>query len=485
MTIIKIGNKEYTADEIDGLRSVILGSKNNPASTTITSNPLYGPYQDGSGDYGLLSIPGIRPDMFSSFQRPFSLARILGVKQSLIANEKIGIMTGVTEGSGSNPADFCGDPPTPGQLKRCVQNYIWGKSFWKTNLNNIAEAGEYADYADMNKRLLNLAVSPNPFMPSELANIDISDRDGLLLANELWNIGVQFERKLEILLVRGNQTLAPAATQRGWIKEFDGLERQYIQGRRDMDTGDLCAGADSTVVTWGTGIEATVGGRSFVEMMTDLYFEKTVEAERMGFEGIQFAWVMSSRAFRALVYLWACAYYTYRCSLASAANPNYTSGETIRRDQLDMTTGRYLLVEGVKVPVIFSDGIRTVKAGGSVFTDDNMFLVPYAWSGGQLLNLQYKKMDNADAMNFANFAGPVPVRGINNGMFLVTSRYTGFCFEHLFASKMRLIQDAPFLGAVINTFQYSYAAQYRNPYPGASDHFDGGATRWDGAYTVS
>lgn len=487
MTAIRIGNKDYTADEVAVLAKagvLQVGNKNDVTGTTPTSNPLYGPYQDGSG-YGLLSYPGIRPDMYSSFQRPFSLGRILGVKQSRITNEKIGIMTGATAAGGENATDFCDDPPTPGQLKRCVQNYIWGKWFMKTNISNIAEAGEYIDYADTEKRILNLAANPNPLMPDMLTQIDIGNRDGLLLANELFNIGVALERALEIVLVRGNQTLAPANTQLGFIKEFDGLERQYVTGRRDLDTQQLCAGADSTIVSWGTGIDATVGGRSFVQTVTDLFFQKTVEGERMGFTGLQFAWVMSMRAFRALSYIWACQYYTYRCDPNNTnASLNVEATET-RRLQLEMYNGRYLLIDGMRVPVIFSDGIRTTRASASVYTDDNMFLVPISWTGGTLLNLYYKQMDNADAVSFANFGGTKRVWGINNGMFLMTTEQTRFCFDHLLASKMRLIQEAPFLGAVINTIQYQYASEYRDPYPGTTQHYDGGVTRWDGNYTAS
>lgn len=493
--MVMVNGKEFSNEDIRALTELAGAmnggsrriEKNDPASLTVTSNPLYGPYQDGSG-YGVLSYPGIRPDMFSAFQRPFSLGRILGVKKSNIYVDKIGIMTGVTDGAGTNPNDFCGTAPTAGQLKRCVQNYIWGKSMWQTKLNNVAEAGELIDYADMNKRLLNLAQSPNPLMPEDMMRLDISNRDGLLLANELWNIGVSFERALEIVLVRGSTALAPAASQRGWIREFNGLERQVITGRRDVDTNDLCPGADSTVQTWGTGIDATVGGRSFVVMLTDLYYQKSMEAERAGLGGTQFVFVGSMKLFRALTYLWACQYYTYRCQTTadgvSTSNPSFTDAPEIRKLQLEMFQGRYLLIDGQQVPFVFSDGIRSTKASATIWTDDNLFLLPVSWEGQQLLNLYYKPMDNADAVQFANFGGSNRIWSINDGMFLVTTRFNGFCFEHLFASKMRLIQEAPFLAAVVNVIQYQYAQEYRDPYPGTTYHFDGGVTRWDGNFSV-
>src|SRR5512140_1889348 len=132
--ILSNGDKTFTAKELTDLTAVITQQilevqKHNASGTTPTNNPPYGPYSDGSGDYGVFSIPGIRPDMFSAFQRPRSFTSILGVKPSLNANEKIGIMTGVLGGNGTNPTGFCGTAPTGGQLKRCVQNYIFGRSY--------------------------------------------------------------------------------------------------------------------------------------------------------------------------------------------------------------------------------------------------------------------------------------------------------------------------------------------------------------------
>lgn len=494
--MVLINGKEYTPEDIAALtelsKAIGGGSevkfKNDPSSLTVNSNPPYGPYQDGSG-YGVFSFPGMRPDMYSAFQRPYTLARVLGLKESLITFDKIGIMTGVTAGSGSNPNDFCGDFPVPGQLKRCVQNYIWGKYGIETPLNNIAEAGEYIDYADIDKRIANLAMSANPFMPDILQQLDISNRNGALLASQLFEIGVQFERTLEIALVRGNSALAPAATQLGFIREFNGLERQITSGKVDIDTTVACPGADSTVVTWGTGIDQTVNGRSFVVTLTDIFYQKQMEANRVGMADTQFVWVMSMKLFRALTYVWACQYYTYRCQTSadgvSTSNPSFTNAPEIRNLQLEMFQGRYLLVDGQKIPVVLTDGIRSTKASATVWTDDNLFLLPISWAGKQLLNLYYKKMDNGDAMEFGNFGGQQRYWSINNGMFLVTSQYQKFCIQHAFAGKFRLIQEAPFLAAVVNTIQYSYAQEYRDPFPGSSLHFDGGATRWDGNMTVT
>lgn len=486
MSDVQVLEKKYTAQEFVEIRKALLEvEKHNPSGQTSTINPPYGPYADGSG-YGVFSLPGVRPEMYSAFMRPRSLSSLLGIRESRIANEKIGIMTGVTAGAGTNPSDFCGTAPTAGQMKRSVQNYIWGKTYWKTGVGNVAEMGEYADYADMAaKRIENINVSQNPFVPDAMNKLDISNRDAAVLANELGTLGAEMERSFEQVLVQGNSTKAPAVTQRGWIKEYDGLERQITTGKADLDTGIASPGADSTVVSWGTGIDATVSGRTFPQMLVDTFFALQDTATQVGMGGVRHAIVMRMEEFRALTYIWACEYWTSRCA-GSAGNPSYTDAMAVRDLQLQMWNGRYLLIDGQPVQVIFTDGIDLTKAGGSVYTARNMFILPVEWNGMPLLNLQYKRMDNADAMSFANYIGPQEYFPMNNGMWLATKQKSAYCMEMLFAGKFRVVQDAPFLAGVINTMQFTFNAPVRNAMPSNTEFYkNGGATRWDGNYTVS
>lgn len=486
MADIQVGERTYTAKELVDIRNALWAvEKHNASGAADTHNPPYGPYADGSGDFGFLSIPGVRPEMYSAFMRPRSLSSILGVRQSLVANEKIGILTGLTAEEGTNPSDFCGTAPTAGQFKRCIQNYIWGKSYWKSKVVNVAEMGEYADYSDMtSKRIMNVNQSGNPFVPDIMGRLDLGNREAATLANELATLGGGMERSFETVLIQGNSATAPASTQTGWIKEFNGLERQIVTGKADLDTGVACPAADSTVISWGTGIDATVSGRTFPQMLVDTYFAKQDLAEQVGMGGTRWVWVMRMEEFRALTYIYACEYWTSRCA-GTAGNPSYTDAMEVRRLQLEMWQGRYLLIDGTAVQVIFTDGIPLTKAGGSVFTAQDMFLLPVEWNGIPLLNLQFKQMLNADMRDFTAFADADEFMGLNNGMWLSTRARTNFCLEYLFAGKFRVIQDAPYLAAVINTMQFTFQASVRNAYPSMTEFYrDGGATRWDGNYNV-
>lgn len=459
--------------------------KNNPSGLVATNDPLYGPYADGSGDYGIFSQPGIRPTIFSAFQRPRSLASILGVRMSMNTNEKIGIMTGVTAGAGSNPTGFCGTAPTAGQLKLCKQNYIWGKSYWKASVVNVAEAGEYVDYADTEKRLLNLPALANPLLPDFMTRLDLQDRNSSLLFNELFTLGVEQERSLERVIVQGNETTVNTSTQRGWIQEFKGLERQVTTGRTDMDSGNLCPAADSTVISWGTGIEATVGGRTFPQVLVDTMFGLVDIARQTGLEGTRWVIAMPMRMFRPLTYVYACQYWTSLCS-GSAGNPTWQDAQQVRALQLEMWNNRYLLIDGNPVSVIFTDGITETRALGNTYTAREVFILPVEWMGLPTLSLQFKKMDNEQAMQFAGFIPGNPYMGVNNGMWLAAKNFQNYCMEILMAGKFRLILDVPFLAARIDTIQYQFQAPYRSAYPDDSiAYVDGGTTRWTGLTKAS
>jgi len=423
-------NRSYSAQEVLEISKSLMeiAFKHNSSGVTPTANPVYGPNWNGSA-FGPMSLPGFRSDMFSTFIRPRTLSSLFGVQASLVANEKIGIMTGVTAGSGTNPSDFCGTAITAGQLKRCVQNYVWGKYKIKSQVVNVMEIGEHVDYADFTPHnLLNQAVPQSPFLPDMMGRLDLSNREAIVLNNELFTMGVQTERSFERVLIAGNIATAPASAQPGFIREFNGLERQITTGKADFDTGIACPGVDSTVITWGTGIDQTVAGRTFPMVVRDTYFGLNEIARQVGMEGTQFVLVMPYRMFQALTYVWSCQYWTYACQ-ATSTNLNYTNGQDIRELQVDMQNGYYLLIDGIRVPVVVTDGIRETNASSTVITADEMFILPVQWNGRKLLNLQYKNLASREVLDFGNF-GPAPeFLPMDNGMYLLATNRQEYCKE--------------------------------------------------------
>jgi hypothetical protein len=106
-------------------------------------------------------------------------------------------------------------------------------------------------------QILNQGPQQNPLIPDIMFRI-MDTRSQLQY--ELYNLGMDKQRKLEKVLVLGDSSKASANTQRGFIKEFDGIDKQIKTGHTDP-SGATCPALDSIVENWnGNLIGTTVGG---------------------------------------------------------------------------------------------------------------------------------------------------------------------------------------------------------------------------------
>lgn len=460
------------AQWVEVMKALQETQKHDPASTTLAAPALHGPLQGNNAQYGLFSRPGVRPERFSTLVRTRSLARVLGVRPSRMWQELLEVMSGVTAASGTNADNWCANPPTTPVGKVAQQIYKFGKWYAKTNLNALPEIGMYRDRADVPGEILNAAPQErNPLIPDLMYRI-IDDTDSQL-RYELFLMGVGLERSLEKVLITGDITQASNATEWGWMVEFNGLDSQIKTGYTDAVSGLAVPAMDSAITTWNASVGGTVSGSNFVQAVSDMVWSLRDIAASMGMEGVDFAIAMRAEAFRAAVENWACNYATYRCS-TTVSGVSFNNDLSAMNDlRLEMMNGQYLLVDNVPVQVIFSDGIPQESQGGGQFMSD-IYVVPVSWNGMRLINIEYFDMNNAPLQEYASFAGSEVVT-LNNGMFLVGKRSTGLCMEYLFASKMRLILETPWLSGRIDNVQYITHTTQRNADP-ADSHFyrDGG-----------
>lgn len=448
--------------------------KHTPASTTLDAPTLQGPFDVRTPNrYGIFSSPGVRPERFSALAWPNTLASLL--QQNLAASEYqeeiLEVMTGVTAASGTNATGWCGNPPTVGQGKVCQQIYSWGDYLVKTHLNALPNKGMLRNRADVPGEVLNSSPANWPLVPDLMFNMLSDTRDQLRY--ELWLIGVQLARVLDVVLIQGNNALASTATNHGWIQEFDGIDSQVKTGYTDAKTGITCPAIDSVVVTFSAAVgSTTTDGRNMVEVLADTMFGLTCRAEKMQMGGVTWAIVMREELFRALTEAYACLYFLYSCS-GSQYEENNIDQRATNELRLAMQNGRYLLIDGKQYPVVFTEGIAQTTPAANTMQSD-LFILPISWMGVPLTRLEYFPMDNQYLQTFANFLNPDSVATMNNGLFLAAERTTGMCKEYHFASKMRLILETPQLAARIDDINYTFQAPIRNALPGASFYADGG-----------
>lgn len=474
---INIQGKDYSDDELAVLAKagvLQISQKNDPASLTLTAPALHGPFQGNAAQFGIFSTPGVRPERFSALQRPYSFASILGVQRSDYTQEILEIVTGQLAGGTSNATGFCGNPPVVGGLKTCAQTYAWGSYYVKTDLNALPLVGQRRTRADVPAAILNQGPSYNPFIPDIMYRLDDTRSQ---LRYELFRVGVDLERTMEVVLFKG--IVGQDNSRTGWFSEFEGLDRQVKTGYRDQIAAGnpLCQAADSAVVVFNADIggSATDGSsRDFVEVLTETYRGMKKRADRVGMSGTQFAILMRSEQFSRVTDVWAPNYSTYRSDGTTAA-PAPRDGFAIQQLRLEMMRGQYLLIDGEPVPVIFSEGIDINAISNNTYSSD-IFILPISWNGMPLITLEYFPMDNQYIQEFAGFNGNKNISTLNNGMFMVGERDTGLCLEFLFASRFRLILQTPFLAARVDDVSYAYHEPTRTAHPGASLYVNGGVS---------
>ncbi|MHC4649128.1 MAG: hypothetical protein ACYTBJ_27060 [Planctomycetota bacterium] len=228
----------------------------------------------------MFTEPGVRPDMYSAIVGPRTFMDALSFVKSEWNNELISILTGQLAGTGSNPTNTCGTPPKPGQLKKCTRTSTFGKLFLGTEKLAVDDIGLLKNRADLERQINNMASSNNPMIPELLRAPGLNFRSAK--THQLFMLSNETQRAVASVEVQGNSTLANTATTRGWISEFDGLDRLIKTGHVDVSTSTACPAADSHVITWGRSIDGTLEGLNVVETMNDAYQSRVWLAQDVG-----------------------------------------------------------------------------------------------------------------------------------------------------------------------------------------------------------
>ena len=480
---LNIGGKEYSDTELATLVKagmLNIGEKHDPASTTLGSQALHGPFQGGvAGRFGLFSDPHARPERYSAMQRARGFVHLLPAFRSDYHESILEIMTGQTAGSTTNADGFCNDPPTVGALKTCQQKITWSSYYVKTELNAIPLIGQRRSRSDVSAQIVNSGgPTMNPYIPDILFRMaDTRDQ----LSSELFKIGVDLQRTMSVVNIQGQAGTDNNRT--GWMIEHNGLDTIIATGKEDAITEVACPAIDSIVQSF-NGVSITGqdnAGRSFVEAVTDLFYGLSDRARGVGMTGVQWVIVMRPELFRRVTEVWACNYSTYRCNqtadgedVAVLSNDG-ASSFAIQQLRLEMFGGQYLLIDGMQIPVVFSEGIANPAVANNTYACD-LFIVPLTWNAQPLTYMEFFPMDNPYAANYANFLDADDHTILNNGMYIVASRSTGFCREFLFGARFRMIIETPFLAGRLDDIVYAYLPETREAIPGTSLYDDGGTT---------
>ena len=466
-------NKQmYSIDDLAEIGKIFsqVQTKHNPAAGVPT-------YAAVHGGTGMFTEPGVRPDMYSALVGPRTFMNSLSFFKSDILNELISILTGQLAGTGTNPATVCSTPPQPGQLKKCTRTLTYGQIFLGTEKLDVTAIGGLKNRADVERQINNMVQSDNPMIPDLLKRPGLNFRS--VLTHQLFMLSTQLQRSIAPVEVTGNATLGNAATNLGWISEFDGLDRLIKTGHVDVSTSTACPAADSHIITWGRSVDGTLEGLNIVETMIDAYFSRQALADDVGMTGVQWAWVMDKRLFRALTFVFACTFPNTRCTDFAAATPGGRTQSEIENRALQMQSGQFLMISGQPVPVLFTAGTEVAipdKSSNGLTAD--IYLVPMKWNGTDLTWMDYFPLDNQFIQEWQGMAQQNGRVVHNNGMYMTAIRSDGFCDELLLTAKFRMIMRAPFLAARIDNVTFNAYKGYRSFDPGGTFFYDGGVTQY-------
>ncbi len=458
----KQGNKAYQPPWATGYK--------HDASGT----PIEVGYSHGPG--GNLTFPGVDPAMFHTIMGADSLLGRLPTVGSLETNPTYQTVTGVQGDTGNEKVDPCDDSPVAGLMKACMLTSVFGRYERATGELELNRLGQVNDRADP----MDLAMVGSPIHDSGLFSSGAHDPSvpGNVFVNELarklWERNVSVHRLLSQQLWTGNPSNNTAGAG---YKELTSFSILVNTGHVDAENNQSCPALDSYVADANyTRVDG--GGTQLVARITDMYYQVRDRARRTGVDPVRWLFVMKPQLFYELTAVWPCSYLTYRCEVQGQERVNIDGADQVKmRDEL--RNGQFLLIDGVRVPVVLDDGIpedgdndnANVPAG--CFATD-IYLIPMSVTGGRAVTfLEYFQYSNP-SINSA--LGTGMVQGKVEGAFLSWPRQTNQCFQIQTKIEPRLVMRTPWLASRLQNVMYCPIQHVRDAFPGEDYFTDGGRT---------
>lgn len=313
-----------------------------------------------TGPNSLFGVAGLEREIFSTRIQPIGLADRLPVQMTNMMYPLFPYFTGFLPSTGAEPNGVCDDPPTAGASTNCIQSAQFGRFARQTRTLEVNRLGQQINRGEM----LDLTMVNNPLVGGMGGVTTPAGTDGGPGAGGLrrevfmrmLELGVEFQEWMARKLFEGN----PANnTGGGGYKEFAGLDILVGTNKVDALSGTPCPSLNSDIKDYNYGNIglAGAGDTAIVNVLSYMMRYLRYNAEHMNFGAVNWVFVMRPSAFWELTAAWPCAYMTYRCQTSSGNEAVVDAGDMIAmRD--DMRNGNYLIIDGIRYPVILDSTIR-------------------------------------------------------------------------------------------------------------------------------
>ncbi len=446
--------------------------KHASPSGTPTANYMHGPG-------GIFGVSGLERDVISTRVQPRGLAGSLQTLATIRTDPLFPYLTGFQANTGDVADGVCDDCQVAGPTKSCLQTAALGRYCFMTKEIEINRVGLQTDRGEF----LDLRIQNDPLLQPEggLLAQNIAGTPDLRreVLQAFVEVGVAFQNLLIQQVYVGNPANNSAG---GGYKEFPGLDILIGTGKVDAITGINCPSLDSDIKDFNYGLVSDQTP-DIVEVVTYMMRFLKHNADRMNFNPVEWAITMRQELFYEITAVWPCSYLTYRCSVdaASGERLNVTGAEQVRfRDE--MRQGNYLLIDGMRVPVIIDDGIdeetdadnANILAGQ--FASD-IYFIPLSVNGG-LASTYFEYLNYADGPMQAVADGRLGDNyWTDGGRFLWHAKPpTNWCNQWLSKIEPRIILRTPQLAGRIQNVRYAPLQHTRDPFPDDPYFVDGGET---------
>lgn len=463
----------------DTLLQMQTAYKNDASTSTPNAGQFHG--INPNGTYGLFTTPGVNPRMFQTIvQARGDLHRLIPMQKTIFLQVRREIVTGITDSTGQTPSTgFCAVPPTPGDPKICRFDQEFGEIHAKTKTNLLTNVGSRYNLSDVDREII-INEDIDPFVPDPVKAARTNQNSQLY--HDLLTLGHDIRLQVGRVDFRGTQGASSSAYP-FFQRQYAGLDSLVKTGYVDVVTGQACGALDSRIETFGANITTTAAdGRTIVDYVTDMWTGITLDLESMGYDmnNTMFGLVLNKRMWRPLTRQWVCAYFTTGCTVRDADGQRVVvNAEMQRRIQDEMYNGRYLMLDGIQMPVFLVDGdTQTFDPNTGIYTS-SIYILPIRVNGIPTLYYEFFDMGNTELMQKLDAVGDGSSFSsvYNGGLYLVHRMQTAACLEFWFQAKVRLLLDAPFAAGRIDSVSYADTTRQRDAYPSTSYYFNGGVTQ--------
>ena len=449
-------------------------NKLNLTTKVVTGAPNF---QATFGPSGLFSNPGLDSTIINASMTPRGIDGLIPAFPAVDTTPIFAYLTGFEPDGGEEPDGVCDDAPG-GEIETCHQTAQFGrftrrsKEMEANQLMLMINRGQTTDL-----QIMGSVLGSNPLL-SQMNLATPADWFKYVVLTQMVIVGTLFQDLLCRKIWTGNPANNSAG---GGYKEFPGLDMLISTGKVDAFTGVTCEALDSYIVPFAYQ-DVTGDTPDIVQVLSFVMYNLANNARGMGLEPVDWVLAMRPQLFFELTAIWPCRYLADRCSNwsnngAALAVMNDATNVTMRDA---MRNGRYLIVNGVQIPVVVDDGIfesnnvndANVPAGSYA---SDIYILPLKAKGQPMLYWQFLNYAAISGLEMAVLNGKQQFWATDGGRYMWTIEQMKWCFAVQGKIEPRLILRTPQLAGRITDVLYTPFAHLREPWAGDPYWVKGGA----------